>query len=184
LNWEGITYEIIQGNIADQKDIEVIVNAAHPEYRADGGVSASIHEMAGVGLYEHRKSLAPLHVGQVVITPAFNLKNKFIIHSLGPRYGVDKSPDRLLALCYENALKLADHHRFRSVAFPAISTGSMEYPLRDAAAVALTTIMDQSVKLKYIKLIRLVVNSESKMDTFQDIFLKLIWSKRELTSSK
>jgi hypothetical protein len=38
---EGITFEIIQGNIANQRDIEVIVNAAHPEYRADGGVSSS-----------------------------------------------------------------------------------------------------------------------------------------------
>jgi O-acetyl-ADP-ribose deacetylase (regulator of RNase III) len=181
VNFHGITLEIIQGNIAEQKDIEVVVNASHAGYKADGGVSAAIHAKAGPELYEHCKLLVPLKPGHSVLTPAFNLPNKCIIHCLGPHYGADKAADKLLAHCYTHALELADRHALSSIAFPAISTGALGYPIRDAAFTSLSAIIDQTAVLRHIKFIRLVVYTENDMDIFQNILIKLLWNKRIIT---
>ena len=46
-----------------------------------------------------------------------------------------------LASCYETALRLAAENGLQSIAFPSISTGAYGYPKREAATVALRTIM-------------------------------------------
>jgi O-acetyl-ADP-ribose deacetylase (regulator of RNase III) len=46
----------------------------------------------------------------------------------------------LLASCYRSALDLAQQHRLRSIAFPAISCGVFGYPVTDAATIAVETI--------------------------------------------
>lgn len=46
----------------------------------------------------------------------------------------------LLASCYRNSLELVKTHNIHSIAFPAISTGVYRYPLKDAAAVAMSTV--------------------------------------------
>lgn len=44
------------------------------------------------------------------------------------------------AACYENSLLLANSHKFRTVAFPAISTGAYAYPPALAAGIAIDSI--------------------------------------------
>ena len=53
------------------------------------------------------RSLAPIAPGHAVITAAHHLPNRYVIHCLGPVYGVDEPSDRPLADCYRNALHLA-----------------------------------------------------------------------------
>lgn len=174
----GITLEIKQGDIARQKDVEVVANAAHAGYLPEGGVSTAIFENAGSGLAEHAKLLSPLRPGQAVLTPAFNLPNKCIIHCFGPPYGGSKQSDKQLAECYLNALKLADLHELSTIAFPAISAGGLGYPIREAANIALNAVIDAAHTLKTVKLIRFVLISGDSMDVFQNIFVKLVWNKR------
>lgn len=160
-------FEAVRGNIADQSGIGAIVNAANAQLRTGGGVAGAIHRAAGPGLEQECLPLAPIKPGQAVITSAHNLPNDFVIHCLGPVYGRDKPEDKLLADCYRNALLLADQHRIKSVAFPAISTGIFGYPLNDAADVAINTIRNTIPQLKHIKLIRMVLFSESDLSFFQ-----------------
>lgn len=133
--------ECIQGDIARQPDIEAIVNAANAELRPGAGVAGAIHRAAGPGLYEECRPLAPIRPGEAVLTGGHALPNRYVIHCLGPIFGVDRPSDRLLATCYRNVLRLAGGHRVRSVAFPAISTGVFGYPMEAAARVAVTTVL-------------------------------------------
>lgn len=55
-----------------------------------------------------------------MITGAHNLPNCYVIHCLGPVYGMDEPAEELLAACYCNALSLAEEHGIGSIAFPAI----------------------------------------------------------------
>lgn len=177
IHFHGVTLGIVQGDIAKQNDCEAVVNASHVGYKPDGGVSTAIHQGAGPVLYEHCKLLAPLKPSIVVMTPGFNLPNKCILHCLGPRHGTTGA-DMVLAQCFINALDAVDKNSINSIAFPAISTGAMGYPIRDAALISLTAIIDHAHKLKNVKIVRVVLWEENHFDIFQNILIKLMWSKR------
>lgn len=59
-----------------------------------------------------------------------------IIHSVGP---IGENAD-LFSACYTNALDTLKEHRLRSIAFPAISTGTYGYPKEKAVPVVLKAI--------------------------------------------
>lgn len=163
----GVIIECVRGNIAAQPDITAIVNAANAWLRPGGGVAGAIHQAAGPGLAKECEPLAPIEPGQAVITGGHNLPNKYVIHTLGPVYGVDKPEDELLASCYRNALKLAEEHGIDSIAFPAISTGVFRYPLEKATEVALKTVLGMLPELKQVKRIRFVLFSESDLLVYE-----------------
>src|SRR6056297_2993339 len=145
-----VTIEIIRGDIADQPDMDAIVNAANAQLETGGGVAGAIHRAAGPGLAEAASQYAPIEPGEAVITGAHDLPNRWVIHCLGPVYGSDEPADELLAACYRNALRLADEHGMRSVAFPAISTGAFGYPAAAAAAVAARAVADSASGLEHV----------------------------------
>lgn len=160
----GITLELALGDIARQKDIQAVVNAANAELMPGGGVAGAIHEAAGPELVEACKPLAPLRPGDAVMTPGFRLPNEKVIHCLGPVYGQDKPSADLLALCYQAALALADKNNIESIAFPALSTGAFGYPLDEAAEVALGAVVGMADQLVRVKQIRFVFFDEASRD--------------------
>ena len=162
-----VKVECIRGNIAEQQDMDVIVNAANAELLPGSGVAGAIHSAAGPGLAEECRALAPIRPGQAVISSAHELPNQHVIHCLGPVYGVDEPSDRLLAECFRNALLLADRHKLTSIAFPAISTGVFGYPLQDAAAVAMKAVSDTLTELNSVRLVRFVLFSDEDRKVFE-----------------
>ncbi len=170
----GLELEIIVGDISAQSDIDVIVNAANAYLTRGGGVAGAIHRAAGPRLEQECQDLAPIMPGQCVITEAYNLPNKKVIHCLGPVYGQDEPAPELLSSCYSNALRLADENHLQSIAFPAISTGVFGYPLIDAAGVALKTIMDTVPRLKNIHRIRFVLYDKAARECHEQALLRLI----------
>lgn len=153
----GVTIECVQGNIANQPDMDAVVNAANAELRIGGGVAGAIHGAAGPGLEKECRPLAPIRPGQAVITGAHKLPNRHVIHCLGPVYGRDEPAEDLLAACYRNALRLAAQHGIRSIAFPALSAGAFGYPMAAAARVALKTVIGERPNLSSVKHIRFVL---------------------------
>jgi len=165
----GITIELKRGDIANQSDIEAVVNAANAELRIGGGVAGAIHRAAGPELTEETRSMAPIEPGEAVISGGHNLPNDYIIHCLGPVYGRDEPSDELLANCYTNALDLAEDHQIERIAFPAISTGAFGYPMNDAARVAFETLKEKVDTLEYVSLIRFVLFSEGDIAVHEDV---------------
>ena len=165
---KNIVVECTQGDITRQEGIDAVVNAANAQLKPGGGVAGAIHRAAGSGLYEECKALAPISPGQAVITGAYHLPNRFVIHCLGPVYGVHKPENQLLAECYINALKIADEKGIASIAFPAISTGIFGYPVKEAANIAFHAIKSQLEHLNHIKLIRMVLWDRGDFEIHQD----------------
>jgi O-acetyl-ADP-ribose deacetylase len=104
-------------------------------------VAGAIHRAAGPELLAACRLLGGAKTGEATMTGAFGIRTaKKIIHTVGPVYaglGAERSAE-LLESCYRNSLDLA--RSYRSIAFPAISTGIYHYPLADASAVAVATI--------------------------------------------
>lgn len=164
---QGVKLQLRQGDITEQADIDAVVNAANAELRIGGGVAGAIHRAAGPELEEVCRPLAPIQPGEAVITEAFNLPNRHVIHCLGPIYGRDEPSDELLANAYRNSLRRAEEYRLGSVAFPAISTGAFGYPVEDAAGVTIDTIRQEAGGLQHVNLIRMVLFGEKDYRVYE-----------------
>lgn len=132
---------IVKGDIT-AAPVDAIVNAANPAMLGGGGVDGAIHRAAGPKLLEECKKVTAADgircpVGEARITSAGNLKAKFVIHTVGPRYRIDKDPEKLLASAFENSLNLAVANDCESIGFPAISCGAYGYPPAEAAGISI-----------------------------------------------
>ncbi len=173
----NLIIECIRGDIANQQGIDAVVNAANAMLKPGGGVAGAIHRAAGPELEKECRKYAPIKPGDAVITKGYRLPNKYVIHCLGPVYGVDHPEDELLSKCYRNALKLAEEHKIESIAFPAISTGAFGYPMEDAAEVAFKTILSMVDELKNVKRIRFVLYAEKDLKIHEEVLKKILEEK-------
>jgi len=134
--------ELVQGDIT-QQDVDAIVNAANSALAGGGGVDGAIHRAGGPQIMAECQRIVGCPTGQAVLTSGGNLKARYVIHAVGPIYNNGKSGEaELLAVVYFNSLRVAVENGLRSIAFPSISTGAYRYPIRDAAHIALKSVMD------------------------------------------
>lgn len=123
---------------------DAIVNAANDGLWAGGGVCGAIFEAAGKSqLQKACEAIGHCDTGSAVITPAFNLNAKYIIHAVGPRWsgGMDHEP-QLLYSAYKKSLELALKNDCHSIGFPLLSAGIFGYPADKAWRKAIQACQD------------------------------------------
>jgi O-acetyl-ADP-ribose deacetylase (regulator of RNase III) len=132
--------ELVEGDITEM-DIDGIVNAANEHLAQGGGVAGVISRKGGPTIQRESTAWVRQHgrvvTGSAAITSGGNLKARYVIHAVGPVYDGTSRSAELLASAVRSALQMADEHRLKSVALPAISTGIFGYPMAEAARVML-----------------------------------------------
>lgn len=157
----------VAGDIT-RMDVDVIVNAANAQLIRGGGVDGAIHRAAGPDLQDELNRFGGCPTGQAVITQAYRLPVKRIIHTVGPVWrGGGEGESELLAACHRNSLALAVEHGLRRVAFPAISTGVYGYPLDTAATVAVGTVAAVLGETDAIEQVTFCCFGDTALATFQ-----------------
>lgn len=143
--------ELVKADITTL-DCDCIVNSAKKSLGDGQGVCGAIYKAAG--RFRLKVACMRLHgcnTGKAKITPGFKLKAKYIIHTVGPRAYDGPTDELLLSACYCNSLDVAKENGIHVIAFPAISTGSHHYPIKESCSIAVNAV-------------RLWINSNSDYD--------------------
>ena len=157
------TLRLWQGDITRLR-ADAIVNAAnsvglgcwHPLHNC---IDNAIHSAAGLQLRQECSRVlsdSEIATGQAIITPAYNLPARYVIHTVGPIIpdGLPTAEqEKQLADCYRNSLELAEANGCRSIAFCCISTGEFRFPNRRAAEIAIETVRNYEFKDKSFTLV-------------------------------
>ncbi len=166
--------EVDQGDIT-QEETEAIGNAANSALAGGGGVDGAIHKAGGPSIMAELKSkYKGCPTGSAVITGGGNLKAKYVIHAVGPRYSGSPKDAELLSSAYLRSLELCTQNRISSVAFPSISTGIYGYPVEEASRIALKTVMDYLKNHPEIKLVRFVLFDPNTYHVYEESLKELI----------
>lgn len=135
---------------------DAIVNPANERMLGGGGADGAIHRAAGPDLLEACYKVPEVHpgircpTGEARITSGFRLPAAYVIHTVGPIYYADPNPKAYLRSAYRNSLSVAKENKIQYIAFPAISCGVYRYPYDEAAAVAISTVMEFVNDLKEV----------------------------------
>lgn len=134
-------FEIIRNDITKVK-ADAIVNTANPDPVIGYGTDGAIYEAAGRDLLlAEREKIGYISPGETAVTPAFHLKAKYIIHTVGPIWeGGNSFELETLASCYRKSLLIAEQLKCESIAFPLISTGVYGFPKDKALDIAIREI--------------------------------------------
>lgn len=148
---------IWQGDIT-RLAVDAIVNAANSQMLGcfvpmHTCIDNCIHTFAGVELRaecSRQMNQLRLKYGKdyeqptavSMLTDAYNLPAKKVIHVVGPivRYELTPELEKDLADCYRNTLDMCLEHDLKSVAFCCISTGVFHFPNKQAAEIVVSTV--------------------------------------------
>ena len=100
---------------------------------------AQLNRKGGKSIQDECKRIGGAGVGTAVMTGAGELPQDQVIHAVGPEMG-EGDEDRKLASAVRSSLALADRNGLKSLAIPAISTGSNGFPVQKCARILLTEV--------------------------------------------
>lgn len=163
--------ELYKGNITELS-VDAIVNAANKTLLGGGGVDGAIHRVAGTKLLEECRHLNGCETGKSKITSAYNLKCKYVIHTVGPIWkgGTNNEYD-LLASAYKSALEITKNYNISSIAFPNISTGVYRFPKLLAARIAFRQVKEYLKRNNNLKKVVFSIFDEENYDIYTSLLL-------------
>ncbi len=158
--------EVVIGNIVKQPDMEAVVNSANANLRMGSGVAGAIHTAAGPRLEDYCRPFAPLELGSALITPGFQLPNRWIIHVRAAHYINNTEPERYLAFTISSMINTALDNNVTKVAMPAIGTGVFKFPVDIAARITAQTLRQHSKS--GIELLRICTANEHTCQSYTE----------------
>ena len=164
---------LIVRNDITEMNVDAIVNTANPLPMVGSGVDSAIYKKAGwMELLRIRQKIGKLAVSNIAVTSALNLKAKYIVHVVGPRWrGGEAREVELLTKCYKNVLEAATEYGCESIAIPLISTGNYDFPKELALQTAKETI-SKYLETNELKVYLVVYDKESfqfSKSLFEDV---------------
>ena len=134
-------FSVVKANIVNL-NVDAIVLPANEQLREGSGASRAIFKAAGrMSLTKACKEIGHCNMGSAVPTRGYNLKSKYIVHAVVPRW-VDGEHGEydLLSSAYLASLNIADIMRCESIAFPLLASGNNGFDKELAIQIAKESI--------------------------------------------
>jgi O-acetyl-ADP-ribose deacetylase (regulator of RNase III) len=168
----GLAVVLAVGDIT-KIPVDIIVNSANRSLMRGSGVCGAIHKAAGRELekecleIKERLGLAFLPIGEIIVTKAYNLPAKYVIHTVGAKNnGLEDIS--LIKNCYINSLMKAEDLKASSISFPPISTGIHGLPMVKSAEMV-KEVLDSLPNFNYLKKIIFVLKSPEDQEIYSRI---------------
>lgn len=170
--------EVRQGDIADQPDLDAVVNAANTELWMGSGVAGALKRRGGNDVERDAMRQGPIALGEAVRTSAGGLPNRHIIHAAAmgfraedeavPKRAGSRSSAEIIRAATLRSLALADEAGDRSLGFPALATGVGAFPIGESAAVMIGAAREyaRAHPGTKIELVRFVLRSAEDRGVF------------------
>jgi len=173
--FDKCTVQLAQGDITLEQ-VDAIVNAANEYLQHGGGVAWAIVKRGGEVIQKESDVWVKEHGLVLHSLPAWTsggaLPAKYVIHAVGPVWGVGDDDEKLHDATY-GSLRVADELNLTSIAMPAISTGIFGFPKDRAARVMLKAIHQYLEKEKSgLKIIRITLFDQLTVDEFLAVWEK------------
>jgi O-acetyl-ADP-ribose deacetylase len=148
--------------------VDAIVNAANASLLGGGGVDGAIHRAAGPQLLAECRALGRCPTGEARLTAGYRLSAPYVIHTVGPVWrGGGAGERQSLENCYRSCLAIARRREFRDIAFPAIATGIYGFPRREAAEIAVTTVISHLAQHQSPELVIFVCFDPATLEAYR-----------------
>ena len=131
---------IISGDLVEQ-NVDAIVNAANNDLVLGGGVAGAIRRRGGPAIQSECDRHGPVQVGQSAITGGGELPARHVIHAASMHIGGVTTAVSLRS-AMDDALRLARENEIRTIAIPAVGTGTAGFPISECARVMAASLRD------------------------------------------
>ena len=125
------TIRLEMGDITELP-VEGIVYYARPDLVLGSGFGGVITAKGGPKIQEELKKAGQAKVTEVVSTSGGDLKARYILHAVGPRFQEEDLEEKLRRTMF-NVLRKAEESGIQSLAFPAMGAGFYGVPLEVCA---------------------------------------------------
>ncbi|XP_063144814.1 protein mono-ADP-ribosyltransferase PARP14-like [Candoia aspera] len=173
---DGIVIQVSMGDLTSYQ-ADVVVSASNEMLKHCGGLANALLKAAGPQLQDECDDIIQKHghlkPGSAIITGAWNLPCKQVIHAVGPKWNsADKEKCiQVLKKVVRESLKLAETFNHCSIAIPAISSGIFGFPIKECTHSILTAIketLEESSENGSLKQICLVDTTQETVQAFSD----------------
>jgi len=186
--------KILSGSVLQSK-CDIIVSSDDNMLSHGGGVSKAIFNHAGDTIFNDMKKNIPADLGDIIVTSAGNLPQKYIFHAITivkknlPKIMSDQKIDwadiqeYVICNAVRKSFSLLSILNITSIAFPLIGTGRAEIPFRKALENLLSAFSEQINKTAKPLLVELWIYQNNECDINTVAKKQLIDKASESTSS-
>ena len=162
-----MNFTVIQGDIAAQQ-ADALVNAAGTSLKMGSGVAGALRRGAGGDINAEAMANAPVDLGDVAVTDAYDLDAEYVIHAAAmPHYGDGQATTESIRDATRNALEKADELGCESIVVPVLGTGVAGFDFERGAELICPVIADyESSSLTDV---RVIAYSDSEYEMLQSV---------------
>jgi O-acetyl-ADP-ribose deacetylase (regulator of RNase III) len=158
----------LQSGDITEFDVDAIVSPANNDLILGGGVSGAVRRQGGEEIQRECNRLAPIPLGEAVVTPGFALRCKHVIHAAIMPLGLWADAGAIRR-AVASSLRRAEERGLKSVAFPAVGTGAGNFPAHKSARI-LFEELERHLKGSKLEKVLVVLHDEKVTRDYTEVF--------------